>query len=414
MAIFGVLLRHLLETANQLKVSHPTLATYLRSGQNGVQLFFVVSAFTLFLSLERRRRDERRPWRNYFLRRFFRIAPMFWVALAFYWKWPIGAAEEGSAGFRTWGALAGAATFVNGLHPHWINSIVAGGWSVATEMLFYLLVPLLFLSIKNLRSALIFAVLAVVAGFAIHHNIRWDDPFISSHQRKELKHFYTEAGQAKSHGIHMVTPDNLKKADMEQTTWAAFIDFWLPNQIPVFAMGCVLFFLYRKLGEPGRRTEEDAAAAPHRPPRRGLAIALLLGAVAIFAIGPLHEFKYLQPHVLFGIGAVLLACSLAIWEFPLLVNSFWQYLGKISYSVYLTHWALLWLLADWIGTSVGGRHVASLPRMGLVLLLLVPLSMVLATITFYLIEQPGQVLGKRIIAWLEGAEQPHPVPAATV
>jgi peptidoglycan/LPS O-acetylase OafA/YrhL len=101
-----------------------------------------------------------------------------------------------------------------------------------------------------------------------------------------------------------------------------------------------------------------------------------------------------------------LACSLSIWEFPLLVNAFWQYLGKISYSVYLTHWAVLWPLSYWIQPADGSRYV-SLPRLGLVFLLEVPLAMLVSTATYYLIEQPGQELGKRIIKRLEQAPQPR-------
>lgn len=45
------------------------------TGQRGVALFFIVSAFTLFLSYDNRK-EERHPTRNFFIRRFFRLAPM--------------------------------------------------------------------------------------------------------------------------------------------------------------------------------------------------------------------------------------------------------------------------------------------------------------------------------------------------
>jgi peptidoglycan/LPS O-acetylase OafA/YrhL len=49
------------------------------SGQRGVALFFVVSAFTLFLSNDNRK-DEHSPVLNFFIRRVFRLAPMFYLA----------------------------------------------------------------------------------------------------------------------------------------------------------------------------------------------------------------------------------------------------------------------------------------------------------------------------------------------
>ena len=42
-------------------------------GSSGVTLFFVVSAFTLCLSMEARQEGELQPLTNYFIRRFFRI-----------------------------------------------------------------------------------------------------------------------------------------------------------------------------------------------------------------------------------------------------------------------------------------------------------------------------------------------------
>ena len=43
--------------------------------------------------------------------------------------------------------------FLNGFNPHWITSIVPGGWSITVEMTFYAILPLLFLKIKNLNNA---------------------------------------------------------------------------------------------------------------------------------------------------------------------------------------------------------------------------------------------------------------------
>ena len=50
------------------------------TGQRGVQMFFLVSAFTLTLS-HYNRRQERRPTLNYAIRRFFRIAPMLYLGI---------------------------------------------------------------------------------------------------------------------------------------------------------------------------------------------------------------------------------------------------------------------------------------------------------------------------------------------
>lgn len=52
-------------------------------GQMGVQLFFVASAFTLCLSYELRQ-HERQANLKYAIRRFFRIAPAYYLGIAFH------------------------------------------------------------------------------------------------------------------------------------------------------------------------------------------------------------------------------------------------------------------------------------------------------------------------------------------
>ena len=407
-AIFGVLLRHLAETV-PMKQLAPQFDPYFRAGQYGVQLFFVVSAFTLFLSLDRRRVSESRPWRNYFIRRFFRIAPMFWAALIFYLCFPIGPGESDavvSLQQKNLPAIAATALFVNSCNPHWINSIIAGEWSVATEMLFYLLVPLFFLAFKSVRRAMIVAILLtgmvlVLTGAAwvITEGLRWHNPML---HRAESRALYKV-----SHSRAMV-PDRLASVADRQELWRAYLYFWLPNQLPVFALGIVLFYLYHALGEPGRRTEEDVGARAPPGARRRQSYLLFLVALAMLMWLPTHQFRYIPPHLLFGVAAVVLACALAIHEIPLLVNPFWQYLGKISYSVYLTHWAIMWPLAKWISPTIDANHF-SFARLGLILALELPLAMLVATVTFHLIEQPGQELGRRLIRRLESRSPVQPV-----
>src|SRR5215468_288588 len=53
------------------------LADVMAQGARGVQLFFTVSALTLMMSWHRRQ-DGSAP---FYLRRLFRIAPMFWLAI---------------------------------------------------------------------------------------------------------------------------------------------------------------------------------------------------------------------------------------------------------------------------------------------------------------------------------------------
>ena len=73
LAFLGVVACHLKPYVPGLP---PRLATLLENGDKGVQLFFMVSALTLFLSLDTRGATDTRPTLAFLLRRFFRIAPL--------------------------------------------------------------------------------------------------------------------------------------------------------------------------------------------------------------------------------------------------------------------------------------------------------------------------------------------------
>jgi len=102
------------------------------AGATGVQLFFIASAFTLLHSW-RSRSSEPAPRRSFLIRRYFRIAPLYILAvityailMPFYYKAAI-----------PWTGVAVNALLLNGLVPAWNNNIVPGGWSIGTEVLVY-------------------------------------------------------------------------------------------------------------------------------------------------------------------------------------------------------------------------------------------------------------------------------------
>ena len=129
----------------------PRMIEIAHTGQRGVALFFIVSAFTLFLSYDNRR-DEQSPTRNFFLRRFFRLAPMFYVATVVSVVFlPILPGH---------GATSCSLLFLHGLSSTAIGHGAVGGWSVADEALFYMLLPFLFSRIRSLKSALVWMIAA--------------------------------------------------------------------------------------------------------------------------------------------------------------------------------------------------------------------------------------------------------------
>ncbi|TGE27551.1 acyltransferase family protein [Hymenobacter metallicola] len=344
--------------------NHPLFAAVVQQGARGVQLFYVLSALTLYLSMGSRARQEQHPTLNFFLRRFFRIAPLFYCAILYY-LWQDGwgpRAWLGDAPAVTLPQVLSTMSFSNGWNPRWINSIVPGGWSIAVEMSFYLILPLVFLWVNSLQRAVWLVALTTLGAVAF---VLW-------------------------FGRHPLIP--------EASLWADFLFLAFPTQLPIFAMGIVLFFLLRT------PQADPLSSAPSRAWLLLLTVGLLVARLL---------FGDLVPNYLcFGVVFVLLTYALSLYPIRLLVNPLTIYAGKISYSMYLTHFAVLHLmthlhLTDFImqpGLSPGLLNYA------LRYLTLLGLDLLVATTTYHLIEKPGMALGKRLIASLE---KPQPTSLVT-
>jgi len=157
LAILGVMLFHV---SINVKGLNPVFSEALNSGNYGVQLFFIASALTLFMSCYSRFPKEGQPVLFYGIRRFFRIAPLFWIAIVFYqffYSAPgrIFLAEDA----KPWHVFV-TAFFIHGWHPDSVNNIVPGGWSIAVEMTFYLFVPFFYKYLRKLKYSIFVAVAA--------------------------------------------------------------------------------------------------------------------------------------------------------------------------------------------------------------------------------------------------------------
>lgn len=137
----------------------------------GVSLFFLISAYTLCLSSSTREIWETHHWKHFFLRRFFRIYPLYFCIIVlvfilfcfiphFFSNLPIDA--------NIWNLLTHL-TFTFGFFPKYISSMYIGEWSLFNEVIFYLVFPLLypfFNKIKFSIACLITIIMALVSYLA--------------------------------------------------------------------------------------------------------------------------------------------------------------------------------------------------------------------------------------------------------
>ncbi|SEN38909.1 acyltransferase [Bradyrhizobium sp. OK095] len=323
-------------------------------GWTGVNLFYFVSAMTMCLMWTQR--TETNPTRKFYIRRFLRIAPLFWLAIPLYLvingTGPSYNAPNGVGPLQ----VILTATFLHGFWPDSVNSVVPGDWSIAAEMIFYLVFPVVITAFGSRRH--LYLALAIVLHLV---NVCLFKPWAFA-----LFSAYYGAGN-------------------EAFVWNALHLSFL-NQLPVFLVGCALFFALRD-----GFAKLDAAI---------FAIFIALSFVADRATGS-HEFNYLMINLVLGAG-VAGCIHFAIRLQPL------EALGRNSYSMYLSHFAVIfglrqiWPLADGLVSLLIAYVVTA------------ALSYLVARATWHLVERHAQDLAHRLTSATTKAARAEPVTAAGI
>jgi peptidoglycan/LPS O-acetylase OafA/YrhL len=338
-AIAGVLLIH----SSQMVPDLPARLQHFGAfGFRGVHLFFIVSALTLSLVMSQGTVPKALSLRSFYIRRFFRIAPMFYLAALAYLalrragvmdlaKVPVGPID-----------IASTFLFLHGLVPHAINNVVPGGWSIAAEALFYLLFPLLLPRVRDRRWMI--GLLAVAVALALAN---W--------------------------GLGRVI-----KGRIGSGYWDEFFSFNFAACLYAFATGMVLANLLLS------GTLKPAATSRWQGNAVALAMLAAMTGFACFVAG------VAQAQLLYLPLQFLLVLTAIRYQPALLVNRPLSFLGEISFSVYLVHFAVLRFAAPHVHAARPALHFA------LLYLATLAGSIVVATITHRLIEQPMIALGHRL------------------
>lgn len=366
LAIFGVVAAHSMMGMAAIGLTQlPFHIDWLLSaGRHGVSLFFVVSAFTLIRSLNSRRGDP--MFFAYFVRRFFRIVPAYYLVLLLvffaYGKGFESYTPPGEPNL-TWPDLAAHLLFVNGLFPYYINDFLGVEWSIAAEFPFYAMLPFIFLWLRNTEAGLPLSIKAAL---------------LYGGSLALLWMMYWKAGPLiQLLGIHLYPRE----------IFVPWTYFFILTHMHEFAAGIAVWTLMRRLEhKPGL----DKAWA-------GWSLGLLIAAG--IALACLESWRYdsvlltIWAPVAWGLMAACLIYLLSVLNPPPLFAL--SYLGKISFSLYLVHMPIVYGLSR---SSTAWRVTDSVAiNFGLYQVVAWSLSLTTAALLFHFVEKPGMRMGKALL-----------------
>lgn len=332
----------------------PLVKAIIDCGQFGVHLFFIASAFTLCHSAQSRAQSGPSGYGSFFIRRFFRIAPMYYFGLVLYWITRSTVESTLTPVRYTLSSVMANLVFVHGWFPETHNYVVPGGWSIGTEWCFYLLFPFLlsyFVSMKHTVALIGFSLLLA----ALFQQYLW---------------------QSLDNGIY---------------TFRYFVPV---NHVPVFLLGGVAFGIWRSRRQPLYDLLQPKLS------RLFCAIASLCLLLSALTMLERTVFVWLASFVA-GLGSVLFFVLLATSRSRLFINAALTRIGELSFSLYVTHFLFAWWLVPPVVESIIGPPRPSLRywliRYGATFALTLAGSVAISECTFAAIERPFQKLGSSLI-----------------
>jgi peptidoglycan/LPS O-acetylase OafA/YrhL len=343
-----------------------------------VRVFFIISAFLLYRPYVRARlRAEERPrFRAYGWRRLLRIVPPYWTALTLIAIW-LGLSYVFTAeGVPIYYGLAQV------YFPEYALGGLTQAWSLCVEIVFYALLPLIVVLMRRLRAR--------------------DERQIV---RQELAMAALLFALSLAYKAWLVSAGAIGDLDLLvlQLNTMAFLDD--------FALGMALATISAVY--EGREHDSAALRAVDRFPGVPWLVAIAVTIVVSTQLGlsgqlgdPLERGQYLPRHYLLGLVAVALLLPALYGQARrglvrrILASRVLLFLGLLSYSVYLWHFAVLEQLARW-----DFAEVAQSTTSWIWFPVALAASVAIASVSYYLVERPALKL-KRLVPY--GPPEPPP------
>lgn len=304
-----------------------------------VPLFYALSAFSLAVGYHGRLRGGDALIR-YALRRYFRIAPLFYVLVPIWIAVVWFRSGQTTSPFTVFANLTFLFGFMPGLH----ESVVWAGWSIGVEMIFYALLPLVFLASRGVGSSLALYAVSLVVAVAFQAWIGPDGSYGYMNIVTHLPHFMAGLAAFHIHRSGLLDGRNRLRAAL------------LPMGLSIWAL--------------------MAGFRISHPVVRGVDVEQYLVALA-FPCVILSQLK--RPSTLLANRVVL-------------------FLGRRSFSLYLLHPLVIVATAP-LAAAMTAAHGTAVTVVAVVAMIIL-LTVVAASITYPLIEAPFMRIGGRVATCL--------------
>ncbi len=360
MAVFGVHFQQI--TAFSPGTIGPfDVERILVNGNVGVSLFFTLSGFLLSIPFWRAMTDAANPpsTGSYWLKRIVRIVPAYYLCLTglLVWNGALFDADE------TMNVVLHY-LFVFNYSNDYFYDFNPPFWTLAVEMQFYVLLPLLFVLVRLCSAALAwFAFLALaLAAFGVQaallHGLVAADVFAGA-----------------------MGPDGSPEVVLTHSVLA---------HLPHFLIGVIA---------AGYQLITSGRAAKRQPSWRAdvISVLALIGALVIVgtefgvAWSPASA-RYFWPLLSLVFAIALLAVPRARLVGGLLGSPPLRYAGRISYGIYLFHYPAMRLVEKLM--AIPGATPVAHPA--LFVLASFVLTVVLASVSYFGLERPLQRWGRRV------------------
>ncbi|GIH03235.1 hypothetical protein Rhe02_13020 [Rhizocola hellebori] len=379
-------------------VSH----SLLNFGSFGVMLFFIVSGFIIPASLERRGSLV-----EFWIGRFFRLVPLFWLlsgTVAVLWSLGLFSLPDWIFKYP-WVVLIGNATLLTNFigAPH----LLSPAWTLPFEICFYALTSVLFVTKFRKASAGIALFLGAFALFAADTFLT--DSALTPQAASDPNHVGNPvrvlviAGMVA--GIAAIFAVNRKMALYAGLVGFVAVMLFLNRSWPLYQ--AVIFLSLMFTGTVIFRASSGQ-------------IPVWVAWLTVPVVAICDTIAFYRYYVAWGegagtwLGGTWWTESVAVWTaialfmiaYALRDRVRWpetlQWLGRISYSVYLSHWAIMVAVPPLPVTVPGARP--------LTMLMWLAITLGISHLLYTFVELPAQKLGRRVSRWARDRYRLAPAP----